>query len=90
MSNGEGTAAVVGALFLAGPVSGIAVYKSIQAKYRNRSARYRPEEVVAHEVHNLVVEDVFVERFTTKATQVEGRNDNAPEVRAQYSKATKD
>lgn len=90
MSSGEGTAALVGVLFLAGPLSGVAVYQSIQSKYRNRSARYRPEAVVAHEVHNLVVEDVFVDRFTTKATEVDGRNDHSPEVRAQYSKATKD
>ncbi len=89
-SSGEGVLVVAGALFLAGPVSGFAVYRSIQNKYRNRSARYRPESVVAHEVFNLVSEDVFKDRITTQASEVEGRNDASPEQRAKYSNTVKD
>ena len=67
MSDGEGTLAVAGALFLAGPATGIAIYTSIKRKYRNMAARYRPDQVVNYRVLNKT--PLLAADNTTLATQ---------------------
>lgn len=68
--------------FIIGPVAGFAVWGWIHATYRNRAARYMPERVVEHTVDNLTGDDVFIKRLQTRASSLEGRNDNEPHVRA--------
>jgi len=87
--SGDNTVAIAGFLFLSGPLAGAAVYRAIQAKYRNRSARYMPERDVAREVSDMVVKDEFVARETVSNSQTRGRNDTTPAVRAPFSKVTK-
>lgn len=88
-SDGDGVGAVIAMLFAAGPLAGGAVYKGIQAKYRNRSARYMPEREVAREVTDMVVKDEFIARETVNNSTISGRNDTTPAVRAKFSKVTK-
>ena len=78
------------ALFVAGPASGIFVYQTIQAKYRNRKARYMPERDVARQVTDMEVVDQFTGRATVDNSSIAGRNDSTPAVRARYSKVTKE
>ena len=63
-SNGVGFVEV--ALFVAGPASGIFVYQSIQAKYRNRKARYMPERDVSRAVTDMVITDEFTGQATVE------------------------
>ena len=88
MSNSSGIGFVEVALFAAGPASGIFVYQSIQAKYRNRGARYMPERDVARAVTDMVVTDEFIERATVDNSSITGRNDSTPSARAAFSKVT--
>ncbi len=88
MSDSNGVVAVAGILFLSGPLAGAAVRASIQAKYRNRAARYMPERDVARAVTDMVVEDAFTERVTVDNSTIIGRNDATPAVRAAFSKVT--
>ena len=87
--SGNNTVAIAGFLFLSGPLAGAAVYRSIQAKYRNRGARYMPERDVAREVADMVVKDEFVKRETVDNSSISGRNDDSPAKRAKFSKVTK-
>lgn len=89
MSDGEGTLAVAGALFLAGPATGIAIYTSIKRKYRNMAARYRPDQVVNYRVLNLIENDTFLRTFKSRSSQITGRNDSTTHVRAKHAKAFK-
>lgn len=76
------------ALFAAGPAAGGAVWFWVQKKYRNRGARYMPERVVHHEVHNLTAEDTYLKRIQSRSRAIIGRNDTLPHVRAKFSQAT--
>lgn len=87
-SNGVGFVEI--ALFVAGPASGIFVYQSIQAKYRNRKARYMPERDVARAVTDMVITDEFTGRATVDNKSIKDRNDSTPAVRARFSKVTKE
>jgi len=87
--SGNNTVAIAGFLFLSGPIAGAAVYRAIQAKYRNRGARYMPERDVAREVADMVVKDEFVGRHTVSNSMITGRNDHSPAVRAPFSTVTK-
>ena len=84
----SGVAFLEFALFAAGPASGIFVYSSIQAKYRNRSARYMPERDVARAVTDMVVTDEFTEKVTVDNSSIDGRNDSSHAERAAFSKVT--
>jgi hypothetical protein len=88
VSDSNGVVAVAGFLFLSGPLAGAAVRASIQAKYRNRGARYMPERDVARAVTDMVVEDAFKEKVTVDNASIIGRNDSSPAVRAAFSKVT--
>ena len=89
MSNSSsGVGFVEIALFVSGPASGIFVYQRIQAKYRNRSARYMPERDVARAVTDMVVTDEFTEKVTVDNSSIDGRNDSSPAERAEFSKVT--
>lgn len=87
--SGNNTVAIAGFLFLSGPLAGAAVYRWIQAKYRNRGARYMPERDVAREVTDMVVKDEFVGRETVNNSSISGRNDLSPATRAKVSKVSK-
>ncbi|PKQ25239.1 MAG: hypothetical protein CVT64_11085 [Actinobacteria bacterium HGW-Actinobacteria-4] len=89
MDDAEGTGALVIALLLAGPGAGLVLWGWIQAKYRNRAARYMPERVVHHQVHNLTTDDAFIKDIVTENSSVEGRNESSHHVRAATSKAIK-
>lgn len=85
----DGNLGVAGFLFISGPAAGLFVYNRIQAKYRNRSARYMPERDVARDVADMVVEDAFTEEATVANSSITGRNDGTPAVRAAFSKVIK-
>ncbi len=89
MDDSEGTGALVLALFAAGPGAGLVLWGWIQAKYRNRAARYMPERTVAHEVHNLEAEDTFLKDIVSENSSVDGRNERSHTVRLKVSKAVK-
>ena len=89
-SHSSGVGYVEIALFVAGPTSGIFVYQSIQAKYRNRNARYMPERDVSRAVTDMVITDEFAGRATVDNKSISGRNDSTPAVRAKFSRVTKD
>ena len=77
-------------LFAAGPAAGLGTWLWIQARYRNRGARYMPERVVKYEAKNIKADDAFVKKITSRSSDVEGRNDGSPHVRAKFTKVTKD
>lgn len=79
-SDGGGFLALL--LFAAGPGAGVAVWMWIQSTYRNRAARYRPEETVHHRLVDLRGDDALVRRFRTRAGSVDGGNELRPEQRA--------
>lgn len=89
MDDSEGTGALVFALFAAGPGAGIVLWGWIQAKYRNKAARYMPERVVHHQVHNLKAEDAFVKDIVSTNSSIDGRNESSHTVRAKTTKAIK-
>jgi hypothetical protein len=78
----DGVGAIVFFLLAAGPGAGIALYGWIQARYRNRAARYMPERVVHHTVTKLDTDDAFAKKIVTRDSSIEGRNDWDPSVRA--------
>lgn len=77
-------------LFAAGPAAGLGTWMWIQAKYRNRGARYMPERVVKYEAKNIKADDAFVKKITSRSSSIDGRNDGSPHVRAKLTKVTKD
>lgn len=77
-------------LFAAGPAVGLGVWMWIQAKYRNRSARYMPERVVSYQATNLKADDAFVRHLVSRSANIKGRNDGSPASRAKNAKFTKD
>lgn len=80
----EGSTGLAALLFLAGPAAAWGVWSWIYARYRNRSARYKPEDVVQHKVANLASDDAYIRRIQTGRSTVEGRNDREPHQRAAY------
>jgi hypothetical protein len=78
------------ALFAAGPAAGIGTWAWIQAKYRNKNARYMPEKVVKYETKDLKADDAFVRKIVSRSSNIEGRNDTSPQVRARYTNVVKD
>jgi hypothetical protein len=77
-------------LFALGPAVGLGTWMWIQARYRNRSARYMPERVVSYEATNLKADDAFVKHLVSRSSNINGRNDNSPAVRAKSTNFTKD
>ena len=69
-------------LFAAGPGAGVAVWMWIQARYRNRSARYRPEEAVHTRLVDLRRNDALVRHLRTRSGSIDGGNELRPEQRA--------
>lgn len=86
----SGIGAAIIALFAAGPATGIFVYGSIQAKYRNRSARYMPERVVKYEAKNMEIQDAFTGSITSHSSSISGRNERDHATRAAHVTMTKD
>ena len=90
MSSSSDNGGIAFALFAAGPAAGIGTWTWIQAKYRNKSARYMPEKVVKYEARNLKADDAFVKHLVSRSSSIDGRNDGSPQVRAKYTNVTKD
>ncbi len=88
--SGNSAGAIAVALFAAGPATGVFIYASIQAKYRNRKARYMPEKVVDYKVERMDVNDNYAGTFTTKRGSVQGRNESDHAQRAPSVRMTKD
>lgn len=88
-SSSDSSGAIAFALFAAGPAAGIATWSWIQAKYRNRSARYMPERTVAHKVTKLTPEDAFSKRIVSTESSISGRNESNHTLRLPFSKAVK-
>ena len=78
----DGSAVIGLILFALGPGAGVAVWMWIQARYRNRSARYRPEEVVQTHLVDLRGDDALVRHLRTKSGSIDGGNELRPEQRA--------
>jgi hypothetical protein len=89
MDDSEGSGALALALFAAGPGAGIVLWGWIQAKYRNKAARYMPERVVHHQVHNLAADDKFVKDIVSTNSSIDGRNESNHTLRAPQTKAIK-
>lgn len=86
-SNDSGNIAWI--IFLLGPGSGVAIWMWIQAKYRNRSARYKPETTVAHTITNMVKEDALIRRLRSRSRSISGRNETSHHTRARVSRVVK-
>ena len=85
--SGDSDSGLIGLLLLAvGPASGVGVYMWIQARYRNRAARYRPDQTVAYTVSSLTGDDQPRGRYSTKSGSISGRNENQPDARASVSR----
>ncbi|MDN4479260.1 hypothetical protein QQX10_05270 [Demequina sp. SYSU T00039] len=80
--NSDGSPLIALFLFALGPGAGVAVWMWIQGHYRNRSARYRPEEVVRTHVVDLRGDDALVRRLRTRSGSIDGGNELRPEQRA--------
>ncbi len=76
-------------IFALGPGSGIAIWAWIQAKYRNKNARYKPESTVDHTITNVVQEDQFTRRIVSRSRSIRGRNDSSHHERARVSGVVK-
>ncbi len=72
-------------IFALGPGSGIAIWTWIQAKYRNKNARYKPESTVAHTITNVVQNDQFTRKITSRSRSINGRNERDHHERARVS-----
>ncbi len=82
MGGSDGTPLFALILFALGPGAGVAVWWWIQSHYRNRAARYRPEEVVSTKVVDLRASDALVRRLRTRSSGIDGGNELRPEQRA--------
>lgn len=80
-----GSAGLAFFLFAAGPAAGIGIWAYVYNRYRNKSARYKPETEVHSQVTNLVENDQFVKKFQTKRSSIEGNNAQSPHERARIS-----
>jgi len=82
---GSGGGVLALLLFAAGPAAGWGTWVWIQNRYRNRSARYRPDRTVAHHVSSLTGDDQPRGRYRSKSSTIDGRNDDSPDRRARNS-----
>jgi hypothetical protein len=82
MNDSDGSGGLAFALFIAGPATGFAIWAWIHARYRNKGARYRPDQVVAHTVARLDQNDAFVKRTVSKSSSLSGRNEGSHDQRA--------
>lgn len=89
MDDSEGVSGFALFLFAAGPATGIFVWARIQAKYRNRAARYMPERVVAHKLVSITNEDTFVKKTVSQSSSLSGRNEASHHERAKFTKTVK-
>lgn len=71
-------------LVILAPFIGWGVYVWITSRYRNRSARYKPERAVAQTVYDIAGQDTFTREIKTKDYRVAGYNDHDPALRAAY------
>lgn len=85
----DGVGGIVLFLFAAGPAAGLGIWGWIQARYRNKGARYMPEKVVNHKLTRLDTDDAFVRSIVSKSSRTEGANDHNPTARAAKWKAIK-
>jgi hypothetical protein len=85
----DGVGAIVFFLFAAGPAAGLGIWGWINARYRNRAARYMPEKVVHHKVNRLDSDDAFAKKIVSTSGSIDGRNDHDPTLRAPKWRAIK-
>ncbi len=76
-------------LFAVGPATGIGIWMWIQAKYRNKNARYKPESTVAHTITDVVQEDKFSRKIVSRSRSIKGRNEKDHHERARVSRVVK-
>ena len=86
MNDSEGSGGIAWFIFALGPGTGIAIWMWIQAKYRNRNARYKPETTVAHTITNVVQEDKFTRKIVSRSRSITGRNERDHHERARVSR----
>lgn len=89
MNDSEGSGSIAWFLFALGPGSGIAIWAWIQAKYRNKNARYKPESTVDHTITNVVHEDTFTRKIVSRSRSITGRNESNHHQRARVSRVVK-
>lgn len=86
MNNSDGSGNIAWIIFALGPGSGIAIWAWIQAKYRNRNARYTPETTVDHTITKVVQDDQFTRSIRSRSRSISGRNERDHHVRARVSR----
>ncbi len=89
MNDSDSSGNIAWAIFLLGPGSGFAIWAWIQAKYRNKNARYKPETTVAHTITNIVKEDALTRRIKSRSRSISGRNETSHHTRARLSTVVK-
>ena len=89
MNNSDDSNGIVWFIFALGPGTGIAIWAWIQAKYRNKDARYKPESTVAHTITNVVQGDTFTRKIVSRSRSITGRNDSSHHERARVSGVVK-
>lgn len=90
MSNSDDSGSIAWFIFAIGPGTGIAIWAWIQAKYRNKNARYKPESTVDHTITNMVQGDTFTRKIVSRSRSITGRNDSSHHERARVSGVVKD
>jgi len=86
MNDSESSGSIAWFIFALGPGTGIAIWMWIQAKYRNKNARYKPESTVDHTITNLVQDDKFTRKIVSRSRSIKGRNDSSHHERARVSR----
>ncbi len=86
MNDSEGSGGIAWLVFALGPGSGILIWMWIQAKYRNKNARYKPESTVDHTITNIVKQDTFTRKIKSRSRSITGRNDSSHHERARVSR----
>ncbi len=90
MNNSDDSGSIAWFIFALGPGTGIAIWMWIQAKYRNKGARYKPETTVAHTITNVVQDDKFTRKIVSRSRSITGRNERDHHERARVSRVVKD
>ncbi len=85
MNDSDSSGGIGWFLFLLGPGTGFAIWAWIQAKYRNKDARYKPESTVDHTITNMVQGDTFTRKIVSRSQSISGRNDSSHHQRARVS-----
>ena len=86
MNDSQNSGNIAWVIFALGPGSGIAIWVWIQAKYRNKNARYKPESTVDHTVTNMVQDDQFTRKIKSRSRSINGRNERDHHQRARVSR----